>query len=49
MFRHCRAQASSFIASQPPILAMASFLADMVMPSAQAAIWRTISRTGTSA
>ena len=37
------ASASSFIASQPPMLARPSFLADIVMPSASAAISRTMS------
>ena len=43
MLRQRSASASSFIASQPPMLARPSFLADMVMPSASAAISRTMS------
>jgi hypothetical protein len=44
-----RARASSFIASQPPMLARPSFLALMVMPSASAAMSRTMSRRCASA
>jgi hypothetical protein len=47
--RHCSAQASSFMASQPPMLESASFFPDMVMPSASDAISRTMSGTDASA
>ena len=45
MLRHCSAHRSSFSASQPPMLASASFLPDIVIPSASAAISRTMSGT----
>jgi hypothetical protein len=47
--RHCSARASSFIASQPPMLASGSFFALIVMPSARLAISRTMSGISRSA
>jgi hypothetical protein len=46
--RACSAHASSFIASQPPMFASPSFLADIVIPSANEAISRTMSGMGVS-
>ena len=46
--RQRSASSSSFSASQPPMLARPSFLADIVMPSASEAISRTMSGIGRS-